>query len=93
MRPWIQIQNIVQPEVFSQANTDLYFLQIANIDTHTCLDFLKCDQICVFDDNRILKTLEKIWTGMRVQICVLKKMKIWTHFKKSEKLCVFRFTI
>ena len=35
---------------------DFPFLQIANLDTHTCPDFLRC----------VAFALEKIWTGMVV---------------------------
>ena len=36
------------PSKFSQACSDLYFLQIAILDTHTCPDSLKCVYIFIF---------------------------------------------
>ena len=40
------------------------------------LDFLKCVQICIFIKNANLDTFDRIWTGMCVEICDLKKMQI-----------------
>ena len=53
----------------------LDFLQNANLDS----------VIQIFIKNANLYTLEKIWTGVCVQICDLKKMKICTltHLRKS----------
>ena len=41
------------PSRFSQVCSDLHFLQIANLDTHTCPDFLKCVQILFFSKTQI----------------------------------------
>ena len=43
--------------------SDFQFLQISNVDTHICPDFLSV--------YRLACTLEKIWTGMSIVIIVL----------------------
>ena len=47
-----------------------------------CLDFLKCVKIFIIIKTQICT--ENLDT-LSVQICVLKKMKIWTHLRKSRR--------
>ena len=43
--PEVETPNNFCPSIFSQVFSDLHFLQIANLDTQTCPDSLKCVRI------------------------------------------------
>ena len=64
---------------FSQVCPDFHFLQIANLDTHTCPNFLKC----VICDRKVVQIFSSVF-----KIRFSSKTQIYTHLRKSRQLCV-----
>ena len=82
----VETPNNFCPSIFSQMCSDLYFLQIANLDTHTCQDFLKCMSTFSFSSKRKSR---HIYLSKFSQVCIDLRQKRCLDFLKCVQNSIF----